>query len=273
MNTKLITISTLFAWPLLTGCLSDERTIYAICEDNPQICTDIEAKGWCKTERANVIRQREKELNNPENQQLLYDSLNQWQAFSQCIEIAANIKRRDIEDRDAVKETTFLVTLREIERIEKFSRNSQLPEFLYYHWAQDGDQSKINKLIELDSRSKLNSTRMQLMMAAYYGKSDKTKAIASQYQALRLLSEDDLETLDPSLFASLATHFYQEKSYKLAFVWAQIATMAGLKTNKYNSLKRNLDSQQANIEQLEALAEKTYDSIRSMSFEAPDTKL
>ncbi len=273
MNTKLITLSTLIVWPLLGGCLGSEQTIYAICEENPQICSDIQAQGWCKVERANVIRQRQKELTTPNDPNVLYDSLIRWQEFSQCIEIAANIKRRSIKDRDAIKETTFLTTLQEIQRIEQATVNSKLPEFLYYHWAQDGDPSKIEKLVALDQRSKLNTTRLQLMMAAYYGKANRERAISSLYKALQFLKASELESLDPSVYASLATHFYQEKRYKLAFVWTEVATMAGLKTNKNNLIMQNLEAQHADVDKLEGVASDTYNSIRSLAFEAPNNKI
>jgi len=273
LNTKLITLSALFITPLLSGCLSDERTIYAICDDNPQICNDVETKGWCKTERALVIRHREREILAPNDHENLFSGLNEWQEFSQCIEIAANIKRRQVKDRDAIKESTFLVTLQEIARIEKETRHSELPEFLYYHWAQDGDQRKIDKLIALDARGKLNTTKRQLMMASFYGKTNKNKAVSTQYKALSLLSSPDLDKLPPSLFASLATHFYQNKNYKLSFVWAQVAVKSGMKANKFNSLQQKLETQQADINKLNALAVATYDSIQALNFIEPDAKI
>jgi len=266
-------LATVLTTPLLSGCFSDERTIYAICEDNPQICRDIETKGWCKTERAHVIRHREQILTEKNNDHNLYTGLKHWKELSQCIEIAANIKRRKVTDRDAVKEKTFLVTLQEIERIEQASKTSSLPQFLYYHWAQDGDESRITELVALDKRGKLDSTDMQLMMAAYYGKTDNNKAVIAQYNALKLLTQSDLETLPPSLFAGLSTRFYQLRRYKLSFVWAQVAVKAGLKESKFSSLQRHLEGQRANIKMLNNLAQETYDSIQSLKFSEPDSKV
>ena len=269
MKTQLFTVCALLSTTILSGCLDEERTIYTICEDNPVLCYDIETKGWCKVERANVIRHREIELHKPTDQQNLWNSLKHWQEFSQCIEIAANIKRRSVKDRDSIKESTYLVTLDEIARIEKQTVNSELPEFLYYHWAQNSDETKINKLIALDNAGQLNTTSLQLMMASYYSKVDKDKAILSHYNALKLLDKSELATLKPTVFASLATHFYQTKDFEMSYVWAQIAIKAGLKANQHSALSRQLSDGQANLIHLNSIADATYDSIHALNFKSP----
>jgi len=269
----MITVVTLFCLPIIVACSDSKRSIYAICDDNPQICGDIETKGWCKIERSAVIRFREQQIVSPDNQLSLYRGLKHWQSFSHCIEIAANIKRRTVTDRDSVKETTFLTSLNAIDRLEKDTYNSNLPQFLYYHWAAQGDDSKIDKLIELDQNSQLNSTELQLMMASYYGKLDSDKAIASQYKALTLLTAPDLATLDAGLFASLATNFYRKKQFELSYVWTQVAVKSGLKENSHTALARELSDRNVNIVHLDELADDTYDSINALAFSAPNHKI
>ncbi|MDP2560305.1 DUF2989 domain-containing protein [Psychrobium sp. 1_MG-2023] len=269
MSTRASNILPLCAVLILSGCDFGGETIYAICEDKPQICNDIKTEGWCKNERALVIRNRAKEVEGSVSDRHLYQSLKDWKSFSQCIEIAANIKRRQIKDRTAVKPATFLKTLEEIEKIERQTSDSNLPQFLYYHWAETGDKSKIKRLISLDRRNKLRTTELQLMIASYYTKHDKKKAIKAQYKALKYLTEDDLETLDPSLFASLATHFYQTEKYELAYIWTQISALAGLSPNEYTSLKRKLSDLTIDTDKLNEIAEHTYESIYDLDFVAP----
>jgi len=257
----------------LSGCDSDHRTVFAICDDTPQICEDIPTNGWCKTERGDVIRYRDQQLRAPLDETILYSGLNKWKELSQCIEIAANIKRRKLKDRDPIKQATFIVTLEEIARIEQATKNSQIPELLYYHWAQDGEPQKLATLIRLDDHGKLNNTSMQLIMATLYAKTDKQKAINTQYKALSLLTKQELEQLPTSLYAGFATYFYQIKRYQLSYVWAQVAVRAGLKENKATALRQKIAAQNADINALDNLAHDTYQSIQALAFQAPDNKI
>jgi hypothetical protein len=253
----------------LSGCFSDETSIRGICENNPQICDDIKTKGWCKSERTNLIRNRQRQITAPKDQQNLYNSLINWKEFSHCIEAASNIKRRSIEDRDPTKAASFVNSIREIEKLERQTANSQLPQLLYYHWAQSGDDVKIDRLIKLDKNNKLNTTELQLMMSSYYSKFNKFKAANAQYNALALLTQDDFEQLDHSIFASLSTYHYQQKNLKLSYIWAQVAVKFGLKANLYSSLTTELKRSGVKLPNLEQKAEEIFLSIESLTFIPP----
>lgn len=254
---------------MLAGCFSDKHSIYSICEDNPQICSDIETKGWCKKERSTLIRNRHRQLVAPDDEENLYTSLKNWKTFSKCIEAASNIKRKNIEDRDPTKAASFVNSIREIEKLEQLTINSQLPQLLYYHWAQNGDEKKINRLINLDKNKKLETTEMQVMMASYYGKFDQDKAASALYKALSLLTDTDLQQLDHSIFASLSTYFYQTKNLRLSYIWAQVAVRYGLKVNLYSSLTGEIKRQGESLPQLDKQAENVYQSIQSLQFKPP----
>lgn len=253
----------------MSGCFSDEASLYTICEDNPQICNDIDAKGWCKNERSTLIRNRHRQITHPKDELNQYNSLTNWKKFSLCIESASNIKRRNVEDRDPTKATSFVNSVLEIEKLEQQTANSKLPQLLYYHWAQNGDSSKINQLIKLDANGKLLTTQLQLMMASYYGKANKRKAAMAQYKALSLLTEADLESLDHGVFASLSTYYFQENNLKLSYIWARIAVHFGLKENLYSSLTDKLERQGVDFKQLNETADNTYESIVALNFSAP----
>lgn len=273
MNTKKTTFITGVVAISLTGCFSDEASLYSICEDNPQICSDIEAKGWCKEERSTLIRNRHRQITHPKDELNQYNSLMNWKTFSQCIETASNIKRRNIEDRDPTKAASFVNSVKAIDELEQQTVNSDLPQLLYYHWSQNGDASKIDKLIELDAQSQLQTTQLQLMMASYYGKVNKRKAAQAQYEALSLLTQNDIEALDHSVFASLSTYYFQENKLKLSYIWARVAVKFGLKANLYSSLTAKLERNGVNLQQLNLTAEKTYQSIITLNFMPPKIAL
>ncbi|MGB1296738.1 MAG: DUF2989 domain-containing protein [Psychrobium sp.] len=269
MNTKKATLITSIISLSLTGCFSDEKSIYGICDDHPEICMDIETKGWCKQERSSLIRNRYQQIIAPDDEENLYNSLINWKKFSECIETASNIKRKNLKDRDPTKATSFVNSVAEIEKLEKLTKNSQLPQLLYYHWAQDGDDKKIDRLLKLDKKGELQTTELQMMMASYYDKRDRKKAAKAHYKALSYLTQQDLETLDHGIFASLSTYFYQASKPKLSYVWAQVAIKFGLRANLYSSLTAEVKKQGGSIDELDEKAQKVYDSIQSLNFKPP----
>ncbi len=269
MNTKKATLITSIISLSLTGCFSDEKSIYGICEDHSAICTDIETKGWCKEERSSLIRNRYLQLTKPEDELNLYHSLVNWRKFSKCIETASNIKRRKLEDRDPTKAASFVNSVKEIEKLEQLTQASTLPQLLYYHWAQSGDEVKIDRLLTLDKQDKLQTTELQMMIASYYRKIDRKKAATAHYKALAYLTKDDLDTLDHSVFASLSTYYYQAKKLKLSYIWAQVAVKYGLKANLYSSLTGELQRKGVSLDELDKKADQLFDSIQILNFQPP----
>lgn len=269
MSTKKATLIVGFLSLSLTGCFSDDKSIYGICEDHADICTDIETKGWCKKERSSLIRNRYQQLVAPKDELNLYQSLVNWHKFSKCIETASNIKRRNLEDRDPTKAASFVNSIREIEKLEHLTQNSTLPQLLYYHWAQSGDDSKIDRLLELDKQNKLQTTELQMMIASYYRKVDRKKTALAHYKALSYLTKKDLETLDHSVFASLSTYHYQAKKLKLSYVWAQVAAKYGLKANLYSSLAVELERKGVSLSELDKEADQVFESIQTLNFTPP----
>lgn len=257
----------------LTGCFSDETSLSSICENHPHVCNDIKTKGWCKTERFDIIQSRYRQITTPNDQENLYNSLIKWKKFSSCIEAASNIKRKSIDDRDPTKAASFVNSVREIEKLEQQTVNSQFPQLLYYHWAQSGHDANIDKLIKLDQQNKLDTTELQLMMASYYSKVDQLMAAKAQYNALTLLTQEDLAALDHSIFASLSTHYYQTKELKLSYIWARVAVKFGLKANLYSSLTTQLKRNGIKLSNLDKKADKVFQSIQALSFIPPDKSI
>jgi len=266
LNTKISTIITGLLAISLTGCIDDERSINGICENHSQICTDIETKGWCKNERALLIRNRLQQIKAPNDQENHYRSLINWKKFSYCIEAASNIKRRNIDDRDPTKAASFINSVREIEKLEQQTINSQLPQLLYYHWVQSGNDIKIDTLLKLDQNNKLDTTELQLMMSSYYSKINGKKAAKAQYNALELLTQQDLDSIDHTIFASLSTHHYQTKNLELSYIWAQVAVRFGLKANLYSSLTSELSRKGVQLTVLDQKADDIYQSINNLAF-------
>jgi len=267
LTTKTNTIITGILALSLTGCFSDEKSLYSICGDSPQVCDDIKTQGWCKGERTELIRNRYRQQTEPNNHKNLYDTLLTWKTFNACIEKASNIKRKKVTDRDPTKAATFVTSVLEIQKLEKLTKSSNYPDLLYYHWVEYGDDSKIDKLVSLDRKGKLNTSDLQFKMSTYYGKVNREKAVNSLLKGLSLLTESQLETLDHNVFASLTTYYYQMKKLELSYTWAQVAVKFGLKANLYSSLTVELQRKDINLSELDLKADDIYQSIQDLKFQ------
>lgn len=268
MTTKTNTIITGLLALSLTGCFSDEKSLYSICGDVPQVCDDIKTQGWCKNERTDLIRNRYRQITEPSDHKNLYDTLLAWKSFNVCIEKASNIKRKKVTDRDPTKAATFVTSVLEIKKLEKLTKSSNYPDLLYYHWVEYGDDNKIDKLVSLDRRGKLNTSDLQFKMSSYYGKVNREKAVNALLKGLALLTESELETLDHNVFASLTTYYYQMRKLELSYTWAQVAIKFGLKANLYSSLTTELKRKDIDLNDLDIKADKIYDSIQDLKFQS-----
>lgn len=273
LTTTLVFLLTIFTTLLISGCNDKRVSLSQICSEQAQICDDIESEGWCKQKRADLIVRRYNAIESPDDQDNQYRTLMAWHDFNQCIELAASITRKNVLDRTSQKASAYLVSLEGIARLEQQTRASTLPQLLYYHWVIDGDPSRVRLLIRLDRRNKLATTELQLMMASYYAKVDKKKEMTAQYNALRYLDSNDMSAVDNQLFASLATSFLQQNNYRLAYIWTKIAEQSGLKTNNSNSLQRQLSARSVDLNRLQTIAKRTFDSIKSHDFITPESQL
>ena len=247
--------------------------MYQVCNDYHEICHDIDTEGWCKHQRSDLIIRRYQQLQTPRDLDNTYRTLMSWRKFNDCIAVASKITRRTVEDRTSVRTKAYLTSIKEIEKLEQQTLASTYPQLMYYHWAEDGKQYRIDALIKLDQQGKMASTELQLMMASYYAKVDKTKEMTAQYNALSLLDLASEYQLNNQIYASLATNYYQKNKYHLAFIWARVAEKSGLKTAAVSTLKRKLKAEKYDLKHLEDIAHKTYLSIAANKFTPPEQLL
>ena len=271
LNTRFIAII-ITAILSLSGCGDFAVSTYTICNEHQQLCQDIETEGWCKNERVDLISNRYKIKKTPDDQDNQYRALVSWRDFSQCIMIASNVTRKTISDRTSKKARAYLTSLSEIKTIERLTINSHYPQLLYYHWSQHHDPIKLEKLLALDNQQQLKTTELQLMMASYYAKVDPKKQMIAQYKALSYLDPDDSESVDMNLYATIATSFYQQKQYKLAYVWSMVAERSGMKASSSSLLLQHLNAKSVNLKKLQRIAEQTLDSIESHQFVKPESR-
>ena len=255
------------ALTLVAGCDWSAPSIGEICSDNPQLCNDIQTEGWCRHERAQLIRRRDLDLRQPDNEDNQYRMLLDWKSFRDCVDLAAQVQHVKATEKGTLRNQAYLASLKNITELEQRIRKSKYPPLVYYRWSQSGSERDLRLLLKLDRSGKMQTTEMQQMIATYYAKYDKPREIEAHLKALEYLGPE--EEIPLSIFASLATDYYQRKEYELAYIWSMLASEHQMEAVAIDELRGVLGSDPERLEQLESIAEQVIDSIDNRDFVRP----
>ncbi|MDM7860609.1 DUF2989 domain-containing protein [Alteromonas sp. ASW11-36] len=239
----------------LSGCDGfAPRTVAQMCEENPEICNDLNPDYWCRAEKADIIKHRYDHLNEmPEKAQ--YDLLLMFESYKTCIDKAAQIRHIKLREKESGRMKGALTAQRELQRLSRATRDSNNPYLAYYQWSRHGHEDALRRFLAHQKAGRLNSPALQVGLASYYAKIDTGHAINALYTALSLYTDDD--AVDPEIFISLYTLHQQRDEIERAVLWgyvgseyeendvdvselAAIATQAGLDLDKVQREARRL---------------------------------
>ena len=255
------------ALSLVAACDWSAPKIGEICSDNPQICDDIQTEGWCRYERAQLIRRRDLDLRQPSNEDNQYRMLLDWQSFRDCVNLAAQVQHVKSKDKSTVRNEAYLASLKNIAELQQRIRKSTYPPLVYYRWSQSGSERDLRLLLKLDRDGKMQTTEMQQMIATYYAKYDKPREIEAHLKALEYLGPE--EEIPLSIFASLATDYYQRKENELAYIWSLLAHEHQMEAVALDELRAKLGADPDRLGQLDDIADEVIDSIHNRDFVRP----
>lgn len=260
----------LLALLLLSGCEWSNGSLSGICKNHPELCEDIQTAGWCRNERADLIRLRYKGLTEPKNEDNHYRTLLAWETFRDCINVASQITHIKAADKVSIRTEAYLASLEGIKKLEQQVSKSSYPPLVYYRWSHFGNERDLKKLLRLDRQGKMRTTEQQLMIASYYAKYDKAKELAAHHKALEYLTAD--QEVPYSSFASLATNYYQNKEYDQAYVWSVLASNHQIDSVNLAQLQHMMKASDEEIAQLEEQADDIMDQINQRRFATQKTK-
>lgn len=249
----------------LSGCDSG-KTVREICNDHSEFCADLNTDSHCNTQRADVISLRYTESKKPDDE-VKYQLLTAFSKYAQCVELASSIEHIKLKEKTTSRVNGHLTALKEINRLSRETVNSNHPGLLYYHWSVNGNEGAMDALIKLDQQGELETTKFQYQLATYYIKFNRDIAIDKLYHALELNPAGQMPTSE--IFTSLTNIYYQMEEYKLAYIWALVATEAGVKNIDLAPLEYELTAQGKSLSQLDELADSTYSKVLSGSFTSP----
>lgn len=252
---------------LLAGCDGfGQKSIANICEEYPQMCRDLNKDGWCRAEKAEIIRTRYDHLKDPSAQNK-YKLLLLFEGYKECVSKAAQIEHIKYRDKKTGRVEGVNTARRELAQLARDTEESDDPHLLHYHWTRFGNEDSLQRFLRLEKQKKLESPELQKYLAEYYVKFDLEKTVQILFRALELYKSGD--EIDPEIFYSLSTIYMKLEKFPKAYLWGYIAKefeVTELDLAQIEALVRQVGK---NPSKIESIADDYVSSIRSGKFRAP----
>ncbi|WKE67176.1 DUF2989 domain-containing protein [Gallaecimonas kandeliae] len=209
--------------PLLLVACKGEPSLSDICTDNAEFCTDLNADGWCRHERADLIRQRYKVATDKgsDHDYQQYRLLRSTEDYRDCMAKAIGVVHKNLKERQSDRGTAYINSLVALKALEAETKNSSEPHLLYYRYTRLGDDEALQQFLALEGSGAFNTLELKAMLAGYYAKSDRAKTAKLLLEGLALPREDD--NINPEIYQTLATLSQQLHHFKEAYLWSLVA--------------------------------------------------
>jgi hypothetical protein len=251
---------------LLAACEDLFRpSITTICEEHPQLCAGLNKDGWCRAEKAEIIRHRFDHLNDNSDDHI-YRLLRHYESYEVCIEKAAQIRHIKYRDKEADRMQGYLTAQQAIKDLSRETRDSTDPHLQYYHWSRHQDETAKARFLAQARRGNFNSPELWVMVASVHLKRDNEKARKALYKALSFYQ--DIDEVNQDIFKSLITVNLDDERYASAFVWANVYAEVNEAGEAALEDTRPLVLQPINTAALSDIADKIEDAINQGSFNA-----
>lgn len=258
-----VTLSSLALCIMLSAC-ERNTTIRAICDNQPHFCEDLNQDGWCRSEKAKVIRARLAFSETPEDEQR-YHLLSSFHSYKECIEKVAFIEYKKKKERTTTRVQALLTATNEIERISKETQDSNNPYLLLYHWTYNSDQEAGKQLLSQEGSKELDNPTILQALAYHYSKLDIKYSIKLLKRAVALSKT----SYPDNIFDSIATMHLQSKDFESAYIWSLIAKAMGNKNVDETMIERYQQFTEAQVDKLKERAEQILDDIEDFNFRFP----
>ncbi|WP_088330690.1 DUF2989 domain-containing protein [Lacimicrobium sp. SS2-24] len=251
----------------LTACDGmGTKTVKEICEQQPQMCSDLNPDSWCRAEKALIIKNRFMQSQAPTDRRT-YEQLLNFEAYKKCIAKASQIEHIKLKERKSDRVKGLLTAERELKRLARETQGVDSPHLLYYHWSRFQNEEALRGFLAYENTAQMEYPEMQVALASYYIKFDRIKAINLLYRALELYQED--ETIDIEIFRSLTSLFMKEEQFDWAYLWGYVGRDFGIEDLNLTSIEVILHQQSKQAGPIEDKAENIIDQLKDGRFEAP----
>ncbi len=253
-----------FALLFLTGCEGMfEKTVKDICEEEPQLCSDLNPDGWCRAEKAVIINKRYQHLQ-PYTEKDLYILLVGFENYKKCVSKAAQIEHIKLREKETGRMRGLLTANRELKRLAIETKDSKDPYLLYYHWSRFGNQKALDTLLSYEGTKKLDEPDLQIALASYYVKFDLDSALFKLLHALELYKQD--AEIDKEVFRSISTIYLKQDNLSMAYLWGAVGEDFEVTDLNLSQLEIQLIKQGIDVATLKKRADWVAEQIQQGTF-------
>lgn len=210
------------------GTKKERISLNDLCKQNPTICEDL--NDWkiddkCKNERVDLIYARKEELELPSDNKR-YILIQYFEKYAKCIEIAAGIEHKRYIEKKSYRIQGLITAYNELERLKEDTKQSNLPELLFWHGVRHQNKSYLQKYLDNKDSNEYKTPEHQIRLAFYYSKYEHKEAIKHYLKSLKLSSKTN--SYDPLIFLGLSSNYNAIKNYSEGYYWAYLSKLLGL---------------------------------------------
>lgn len=219
----------------LSGLSFGPETTTSICQQYPQLCSDLNQDGWCKHQRSDLIHDRKEELLESSDANK-YRLLRAWQSYESCIELASQVEPKDNPERKTSRVEGLMTAVKEIERLSTETENSSDPFWLLYHWQERRDPYAKQKFLALEGKPEMRHPELIWALAAIYAGPDPVKSLQLMHYSLALYDKDEAPPV--THIQAMTTHYMNFKDYRNAYIWSKVQEELGGGKANFDALFR-----------------------------------
>jgi hypothetical protein len=251
---------------LLSACGEKELNITQVCQEKPGLCTDLIEDGHCRVERSETILARfgEQKLPSDANK---YRLLLDFEKYSKCMELAKGIEHIKLKEKTTARVDSYMVSLNEIKRLTDETVTSDYPGLLYYHWSRHQSRPHLEKFEQAAQAGQLNTPDLKFALARYYIERDKSLAITTMLDALKLYKAG--EVVDTDIYTSLTTLYFKQNKLPESYHWALVAQAAGVERIEFDMILKSAKDNALDKDKIETLADETVAGLEVGQFKPP----
>jgi len=251
---------------LLAACGEKELNITQVCQEKPGLCADLIEDGHCRIERSETILARYGEQKLPSDANK-YRLLLDFEKYSRCMELAKGIEHVKLKEKTTARVDSYMVSLSEIKRLTDETVTSDYPGLLYYHWSRHQSRSHLEKFEQAAKAGQLNTPDLKFALARYYIEKDKTLAINTMLEALKLYKAGDV--IDTDIYTSLTTLYFKQNKLAESYHWALVAQTAGVERIEFDLILKSAKDSTLDQDKIAGIAEETVAALALGQFKAP----
>ncbi|SHG86023.1 DUF2989 domain-containing protein [Ferrimonas marina] len=241
--------------PLGLVACQDTTPLAALCQQQPQLCQDLNDRGWCNASRAALIRSRAEAgvPPSPDGQ------LAQLVLLSEHVECMASVAQV-VSTSGSLREHWYLQANQSLEQRLKDTAEHPDPSLSLYHWMHFKNQAGLERFLEGEAKGQVSGEIGHRLAGLYFSGRDPEKTRHHLLQYLLLAPQQASKS--PLEWDSLSQAYTALGKPEQAFLFAALAHRKD-RSFSANALARHHQLDPRQVPQLMAKVELIEQGLKS----------